>query len=311
MATATLPESARRAAGARARSSDRTRRAVAGWVFALPFVLLYAAFELFPLIVSVVMSFTDMRSTDLRDPLNINTVGLDNFARILGDAKFWQATWNTLVFVAFSVPFTLAIGLALGIALNSGVRRLRAVFRIGFYLPVISSGVAVAVIWRYLLSTDAGLINSALRLAGIDGPAWLNDTRTALPSLIAMAVWRHVGFAMVIFLAALQGIPRELYEAAEIDGAGRRQAFRHVTLPLLRPAVLFIVVISVIGNLQFFEEPFIMTQGGPLDTTTSISYQIYTTFGFGQYGYAAAMSWVLFVIIACLTLLQFRLMREK
>ncbi|MFI6819031.1 carbohydrate ABC transporter permease [Nonomuraea sp. NPDC050328] len=311
MATATLPESARRAAGARARSSDRTRRAVAGWVFALPFVLLYAAFELFPLIVSVVMSFTDMRSTDLRDPLNINTVGLDNFARILGDAKFWQATWNTLVFVAFSVPFTLAIGLALGIALNSGVRRLRTVFRIGFYLPVISSGVAVAVIWRYLLSTDAGLINSALRLVGIDGPAWLNDTRTALPSLIAMAVWRHVGFAMVIFLAALQGIPRELYEAAEIDGAGRRQAFRHVTLPLLRPAVLFIVVISVIGNLQFFEEPFIMTQGGPLDTTTSISYQIYTTFGFGQYGYAAAMSWVLFVIIACLTLLQFRLMREK
>ncbi|MFI6322871.1 carbohydrate ABC transporter permease [Nonomuraea sp. NPDC050556] len=292
-------------------TSARTRRAVAGWVFALPFVLLYAAFELVPLLVSVVMSFTDMRSTDLRDPLSIDAVGLGNFARILGDDKFWQATFNTLFFVAFSVPFTLAIGLALGIALNSGVNRLKTFFRVSFYLPVVSSGVAVAVIWRYLLSTDTGLINSALRLVGIDGPAWLNDTRTALPALILMAVWRHAGFAMVIFLAALQGIPRELYEAAEIDGAGRWQAFRGVTLPMLRPATLFMVVISVIGNLQFFEEPFIMTQGGPLNTTNSISYQIYTTFGFGQYGYAAAMSWVLFAIIAALTMIQFRLMRER
>ncbi|NUR84602.1 MAG: sugar ABC transporter permease [Nonomuraea sp.] len=308
MATATL--TARRTVSVRAPSA-RTRRAVAGWVFALPFVLLYAAFEVFPLIVSVVMSFTDMKSTDLREPLAINPVGLDNFARILADGKFWQATFNTLVFVAASVPITLAAGLALAIALNSGISRLKTFFRVSFYLPVVSSGVAIAVIWRYLLSTDTGLFNSALRLIGIDGPAWLNDTATALPSLIMMAVWRHLGFAMVIFLAALQGIPRELYEAASIDGAGRAQAFRGVTLPMLRPAMLFTVVISVIGNLQFFEEPFIMTQGGPLGTTNSISYQIYTTFGFGQYGYAAAMSWVLFVIIAGLTLLQFRLMREK
>ncbi|MFI6527064.1 carbohydrate ABC transporter permease [Streptomyces uncialis] len=299
-----------RSAGARGVSA-RTRRAVAGWMFSLPFLVLYALFELVPVVASIAISFTDMRSTDMRNPLAVESAGLDNYVRILSDDVFWQAVLNTVYFTAVSVPFTLAAGLALALALNRGMGRLQTFFRVGYYLPVVSSVIAVAVVWNYLLAPESGLVNTALGVVGIEGPDWLKDPDWAMPALIAMAVWRHMGFAMVIFLAGLQGIPGELYEAARLDGVSRWQSFRHITLPMLRPTVLFMVVISVIGNLQFFEEPFVMTQGGPLNSTTSISYQIYQTFGSGQYGYAAALSYVLFILIALLALLQFRLLREK
>jgi multiple sugar transport system permease protein len=213
--------------------------------------------------------------------------------------------------VVVGVPLTVAAGMAAATALNSGLIRFRALFRVGFYLPVVTSIVAIAVVWRFLLDPDAGLIDSLLRSIGISGPHWLTDKHFALPSLIVMAVWRNFGFLMVVFLAGLQAIPAELYESARLDGATRWQQFRHVTVPMMRPTLLFGGVITSIGYLQVFEEPFVMTQGGPLNSTLTVSYDIYKQFGFGNYGYAAAASYVLFVVIVALSLLQFRLLGRR
>ena len=175
---------------------------------------------------------------------------------------------------------------------------------------MVTSIVAIAVVWRFLLQPESGLLNSLLRLAGVDGPNWLNDTRTALPAVIAMIVWRGLGFQMVIFLAGLQAIPQQLYEAARIDGAGRWAQFRHVTLPSLRPTLLFVTVIGSIGLLQVFEEPFVMTRGGPLSSTLTVAQSVYSQFSFGNYGYASAMSYLLFICIVLLSILWFRLLRN-
>lgn len=304
------PAASPRTAGPRPRA-QRWRKAVTGWTFAAPFTVLFLVFLALPVLASLAMSVTDLRSTDLRNPLAVNFVGLDNYVRLFGDELFVKAAVNTLIFVLFGVPLTMVLALAAASALNSGLIRFRAVFRVGFYLPVVTSIVAIAVVWRFLLDPEAGLVDNLLRVIGVEGPHWLGDTRTALPSLIAMAAWRNFGFLMVIFLAGLQGIPRELYEAATLDGASRWQQFRAVTVPLLRPTLLFGAVITGIGFLQLFEEPFVMTQGGPLSSTLSVSYHIYNQFGFGNYGYAAAAGYVLFVAIVALSVLQFRLLGER
>jgi len=194
---------------------------------------------------------------------------------------------------------------------DRGVKRFQALFKVGYYLPVVTSIVAIAVIWRFVLSPDNGLLNTVLGWVGIDGPNWLASKTWAMPSLIAMAVWRNFGSAMIIFLAGLQGIPESVEEAGQIDGAGPWQRFRYLILPLLRPTVLFTSVTTGIGYLQFFEEPFVMTQGGPLDSTVSVSMATYDQFGFGNYGLATSMAYILFVVIAVITFIQFRLLREK
>jgi multiple sugar transport system permease protein len=273
--------------------------------------VLFLVFALLPVIASLVMSVTDMRATDLRTPLSVNFVGLDNYTRLFSDDLFVRSAINTLVFVGLGVPLTIVAAMAAANGLNSGLIRFRALFRVGFYLPVVTSIVAIAVIWRFLLDPEAGLVNNLLAQAGITGPNWLGDTSTSLGSIIVMAAWRNFGSLMVIFLAALQGIPTDLYEAARLDGAGRWQQFRRITLPLMRPALLFGAVITGIGYLQLFEEPLVMTQGGPLSSTLSVSYHIYNQFGFGNYGYAAAASYVLFVAIVALSVLQFRLLGNR
>jgi len=293
------------------RRQQRLRRALTGWAFSAPFMILFAVFMALPVLVSLVMSLTDLRGTDLRNPLAVNFVGLDNFTRLFSDDLFVKSMANTAVFVLVGVPLTMVLALAAANALNSGLVRFRALFRVGFYLPVVTSIVAVAVVWRLVLDPESGLVNSLLGLVGIDGPDWLGSSSTALPSLIVMAIWRNFGFLMVVFLAGLQGIPGDLYEAATLDGASRWQQFRSVTLPMLRPTMLFGAVITSIGFLQVFEEPFVMTQGGPLNSTLSVSYHIYNQFGFGNYGYAAAASYVLFVAIVALSVLQFRLLGER
>ncbi|GIF22302.1 multiple sugar transport system permease protein [Actinoplanes tereljensis] len=289
----------------------RWRRALTGWSFAAPFTVLFLVFALLPVVASLVMSVTDLRATDLRHPLAVNFVGLGNYTRLFEDALFRRAAVNTLVFVVIGVPLTIVLAMAAANGLNSGLIRFRALFRVGFYLPVVTSIVAIAVVWRFLLDPDAGIVNSLLGAVGIDGPAWLQDSRTSLGSIIAMAAWRNFGSLMVIFLAALQSIPVDLYEAATLDGAGRWQQLRRITLPLMRPALLFGAVITGIGYLQLFEEPLVMTQGGPLSSTLSMSYHIYNQFGFGNYGYAAAASYVLFVAIVALSALQFRLLGAR
>ena len=295
----------------RRRMSVRTRRGLVAWGFALPFCAVFAAFMAGPVLASLAMSFTDMRGTDMRNPLGVNVIGLDNYVRLLHDEVFLQSLRNTAIFVAGSVPLTIISALAVALALNTGITRLRTFFRVGYYLPVVTSIVAVAVVWRFLLQPDNGLINSLLRTIGISGPHWLDDPLFAMPSIIVMTAWRGMGFMMVVFLAGLQAIPRAVYEAAEIDGAGRWARFRYVTLPMLRPTMLFAVVITSIGQLQFIEEPFVMTRGGPLNKTLSVSMDVYNQFGFGNYGYAAAASYVLFVAIVALSALQFRLLGER
>jgi multiple sugar transport system permease protein len=294
------------------RSRGTLRRTGLAWVFLTPFIVMFAVFWAGPLLVEIAMSFTDMRSTDVRDPLGVNVVGLDNYLRLFDDELMRKAAVNTLIFVVTALPLTLALGLGAAVALNSGIGRLPAAFfRLGYYLPSITSIIGIAVAWRFLLEPDAGLVNQVLGVVGVNGPRWLADESLALPVIIVMTAWRSFGFDMVIFLAALQGIPRELYEAAEVDGAGRWDRFRSITLPMLRPVLLFCTVYSSIGFAQFMEEPLVMTRGGPAGATTSASLVIYNQFGSGNYGYAGAAATVLFTVIVALAVLQFRVGRSR
>jgi multiple sugar transport system permease protein len=295
----------------RRRRGARDRQTVAAWVLVLPFVLLFLAFTAGPVLGSLGMSFTDIRQRDLRTPFAVDGVGFGNYAKALSDETFRKAAFNTAYFVVVGVPLTLVVALAAAVLLDRGVQRFRSVFRVGYYLPVVTSIVAIAVIWRFVLAPDSGLVNSVLGWFGIDGPNWLASKTCAMPSLIAMAVWRNFGTAMLIFLAGLQGIPQTVEEAGQLDGAGSWQRFRYLILPLLRPTVLFTTVTTVIGYLQFFEEPLVMTDGGPLNSTLSVSMYTYNQFGFGNYGLATAMAYILFVVIAVVTFIQFRLLREK
>ena len=287
------------------------KQALIGWSFALPFVLLFAVFMAGPILVSFITSFTDLRVTDIRSPLNVNFVGLENYTDVLGDARFRKAVVNTAIYVLVTTPVTIGLGLLIALGLNQGVLRLRKVFRVGFFLPYVTAVVAIAVVWRIILGTDVGLINGLLDQIGIDGPGWLSDKSWALPSIMIMTIWRGVGLQMIIFLAGLQAIPTEYYEAAAVDGAGRWQKFRYVTLPSLRPTLLFSTVVATIGLMQVFEEPYVMTQGGPLDATTTVAFYAVEQFGFGNYSHTAAISYLLFLAIGMLTLIQFRWLRPN
>ncbi|GAA2167055.1 carbohydrate ABC transporter permease [Pedococcus bigeumensis] len=297
------------------RGGGAARRALregpAAWMLALPFCLLFLVFTAWPVVQSLFMSLTDTKSRDLRSPFAVNVVGFDNFTRAFSDPVFRKAALNTAYFVVIGMPLTLGIALAAAVALDRGITKFRSAFRLGFYLPVITSIVAVAVVWRFLLQEEFGLINTVLGWVGITGPNWLGDPHWSMPGLILMASWRNFGTAMIIFLAGLQGVPWVLHEAASIDGAGAWQRFRHITLPMLRPTLLFVSVTTSIGYLQFFEEPFVMTNGGPLNSTISMSMYTYKQFGFGNYGYAASMSYIIFVVIAIVAAIQFRLLRDN
>ncbi|TMR22922.1 sugar ABC transporter permease [Nonomuraea turkmeniaca] len=281
-------------------------------MFILPFVVLFVVFYLGPLLVGIGMSFTDMRSTDVTNPLAVDVVGVDNYLRLVNDGAMRRAAVNTVVFVVTALPLTIGLGLAAAVLLNSGIARLPAAFfRLGYYLPNITSIIGIAVAWKFLLEPEAGLVNRLLELVGVQGPNWLQNQSTALPSIIVMTAWRSFGFNMVVLLAALQTIPRELYEAAEVDGAGRWARFRSVTVPSLRPVLLFCTVYSSVGFMQFLEEPLVMTRGGPLNATLSASLAIFGQFGVGNYGYAGAASTVLFTVIVALAVLQLRLGRNR
>jgi multiple sugar transport system permease protein len=310
----TVPALAQRrktAEATRVVSAGRWREDLTGWAFAAPFVILFGLFMALPILASFLLSFTSFGLRDLANPVGTTVVGLDNYINLLSDKTFWTALFNTFYFVVVGVPVTLILGLLIANALNRGVTRFRTAYRVGYYLPVITSIVAIAVVWRFLLNPDVGLINMLLGGLGIRGPAWLADPVFAMPSIIAMAVWRNLGFAMVVFLAGLQAIPAMLYEAASIDGASRWQAFRFVTVPMLRPTILFMTVITTIGYLQLFEEPFVMTGGGPLDKTLSVTMYMYQQgFTFFHQGYASSIAYVLFLIVAVIAFLQFKFLRS-
>jgi multiple sugar transport system permease protein len=310
-ALAAQPGTAGPADPSRRRTSGRRREGWAAWILALPFCLLFLVFTLWPVLQSLFMSFTDTKAKDLKSPFSVDIIGIENYTRALSDETFLHAIRNTAYFVLLGVPLTMTLALAAAVALDRGITKFRSLFRLGFYTPVVTSIVAVAVVWQFLLQKDFGLINTALGWVGIDGPNWLGDANWSMPGLIMMASWRNFGTGMIIFLAGLQAVPWMLHEAAAIDGASAWQRFRHVTLPLLRPVILFVSVTTIIGYLQFFEEPFVMTNGGPLDSTISMSLYTYKQFGFGNYGYAAALGYIIFVAVAAITALQFRALREN
>ncbi|HEY6888918.1 MAG TPA: sugar ABC transporter permease [Solirubrobacter sp.] len=292
----------------------RRRANLAGWGMSAPFTAIFAVFLLVPILASLVISFTSFSIGNVQDWTSTQFVGLDNYTKLFADDVFTKALRNTAYFVVVGVPCTIALGLLLAVALNQGIGKLRGLFRVGFYLPVVTSIVAIAVVWRYMLDPDVGILNAALAQVGITGPDWLGDERTTMPSIIALAVWRNIGNSMVLFLAALQTVDPQLYEAARVDGAKGRQLFRHVTVPMLRPAILFTTVITTIGYLQVFEEPFVMTgpDGGAGQSGFTASMFVYQQgFRFFNLGYASAAAYTLFMFIVVLAIVQFRLLRTR
>jgi multiple sugar transport system permease protein len=281
--------------------AQRRREVIEAYLYLLPTFVGLILFSLGAIVVSVGISFTDWNI--LQPP---HWVGLSNYVRLFSTPLNWQVFGNTLYYMGVIVPVGTALALGLALALNWGLRGI-VLLRSLYFLPVISSTVAVSLVWGWLYNQQFGLINYLLSLVGITGPAWLADTRTAMPAVIIMSIWKGLGYNMVIFLAGLQGIPQELYEAAAIDGAGAWARFRYVTLPLVSPTTFFVVVLSTIAAFQVFDQTYVMTGGGPAYSTTTLALFIYqNAFQWFHMGYAAALSYVLFAAVAVVTLVQFR-----
>lgn len=280
-------------------------------MFITPAVLLLSLFSLIPILIAFFISFTDMNLKGLADWSSVSFIGFENYQSLFTDDKFIKSIYNTIFYVVFGVPLVIICSLSIALLLNYGTSKLFNMFRAVYYMPSITNIIAVAVIWGYLYNTEYGLFNYLLSLLTIENIPWLQEPTIAKISLIILAVWKGIGINMIIFLAALQGIPKSYYEAAEMDGANRLQVLFNVTLPLLRYATFFVTVTTLIGWMQFFEEPFVMTDGGPLDGTISIALFIYKEgFQFSEFGYAAAASFVLFAMIIVVTMLQFKLRKS-
>ena len=283
----------------------------AAWAFATPALLIITVFFFVPVLAALIVSLTDFDLYALADIRNLRFVGLGNYRHLLHAPDFWRAVANTGYFVAVGVPLSLAASLASALLVNSRLAYLAAFFRTAFFAPVVTTLVAVAVVWRYLLHTRYGLLNYALAHIGIHPIDWLGDPHWALPAIILFAVWKNFGYNMVIFLAALQSIPADLYEAARLDGASLWQEFRRITLPMLRPTLLLVSILTVAGYFQLFAEPYVMTQGGPLQSTVSVLYFMYEEgFKWWNLGSASAVAFLLFLMILAVTALQLRLARD-
>jgi multiple sugar transport system permease protein len=283
----------------------------AGWAFAAPALLIITVFFFVPVLSALIVSLTDFDLYALADVRNLRFVGLGNYRQLLHSPEFWRAVANTGYFVAVGVPLSLAASLAAALLVNSRLAYLGGFFRTAFFAPVVTTLVAVAVVWRYLLHTRYGLLNYALAHLGIHPIDWLGDPHWALPAIILFAVWKNFGYNMVIFVAALQSIPADLYEAARLDGASLWQEFGRVTLPMLRPTLLLVSILTVAGYFQLFAEPYVMTQGGPLQSTVSVLYFMYEEgFKWWNLGSASAVAFLLFLMILAFTGLQVRLTRD-
>jgi multiple sugar transport system permease protein len=279
-----------------------------GILFVAPALLAIVIFFFLPVAAAMLLSLTDFDIYAVAGWRNLRFVAFGNYTRLLRDPLFWIALENTLYFVAVGAPLSIGISLGAALLVNARLVRFKGVFRTIFFLPVVTTLVAVAVVWRYVYHPRFGLLNQALGLVGLGPIDWLGDPRWAMPAIILMAAWKNFGFNMIVFIAALQAVPETLYEAARLDGASFPQQLRHVTLPLLAPTFLFVAVITLIGYFQLFAEPYVMTQGGPANRTLSIVLLMYEQgFRWWNIGYAAAVAFVLFAIILCLTLVQARL----
>ncbi|MGD6964481.1 carbohydrate ABC transporter permease [Fictibacillus phosphorivorans] len=273
--------------------------------FLLPNFIGFLVFIGIPILTSLGLSFTkwDLLSTP-------EFIGLDNYKGIIEDAEFWSALKNTLLFIVAYLPTVLIVALGIAMLLNKNMKG-RAFFRAAYFIPVVSSWVAVSLIWKWLFNPTYGLVNYFLSWFGIIGPDWLQDPQWAMIAVVLTSVWKDTGFVMVLFLAGLQNISETYYEAAEIDGASPFKKFLHITIPLLTPTTFFILIISLINSFQVFDQIMIMTEGGPAGSTTVLVQKIYNhAFRYFEMGYASAVSWVLFLIIFVVTLVQNRLQKR-
>ncbi|MGE6203936.1 MULTISPECIES: carbohydrate ABC transporter permease [Bacillales] len=282
-----------------------------GLMFIAPAVLILIVFSIVPILIAFFISFTDLNLKGLADWSNISFIGFENYVDLFSDDLFHKSVFNTIFYVLIGVPLVIFFSLGIALLLNYGTSKLFTFFRAVYYMPSITNIIAIAVVWGYLYNTEYGLFNYILSLLSVDSIPWLTEPTIAKLSLIILAVWKGIGINMIIFLAALQGIPKSYYEAAQIDGANRIQVLFNVTIPLLRYATFFVTVTTLIGWMQFFEEPFVMTDGGPLDGTISMALFIYKNgFQFSEFGYAAAGSFVLFIFIIIVTLVQFKVRKS-
>ena len=269
-------------------------------------------FFFLPVLAALLMSLTDFDIYALADLGNLRFVGLRNYVRLLETPLFWQALGNTLYFVVVGVPLSIGASLGTALLLQSRLARFKGFFRTALFAPVVTTLVAVAVIWRYLFNTRYGLLNFALAQLGIDPIDWLGDPHWAMPAIIVFAVWKNFGYNMIILLAGLQAIPEELYEAARIDGASFARQFFHVTLPMLSPMLVMVSILTVAGYFQLFAEPYVMTQGGPLQSTVSVLYFMYEEgFKWWNLGSASAVAFVLFLFVFGVTAVHLRMARRS
>lgn len=294
------------------KSDIERRQARAGWAFVAPALVLLFVFFVLPVLAGLVLSFTDFDIYAIGDPSVARFVAFDNYAHTLSSPAFWNALKNTLYFVLVGGPLSVLASLAAALLLASPLVRLKSFFRTVYFAPVVTTLVAVAIVWRYLYHPKYGLVDHVLTSIGLPAIDWLGDPRFAMTGIVLLAVWKNFGYNMLIFLAGLSNISDELYEAAELDGAGAWKRFVHVTLPGLAPTFLFVGVITMIGQFQVFSEPYVMTQGGPLQSTTTIVLLMYQEgFRWWRIGGASAIAFLLFAIVLAATLLQIRLLREE
>lgn len=268
-------------------------------------------FFFLPVAAAFLMSFTDFDIYSLGNLQRARFILFGNYSQLLSDPLFWKALSNTFYFVIVGGPLTIIVSLLAAIGLNSRLLYFRNWFRLAFFMPVVTTLVAVAVVWRYLYHPRFGIINYLLSQIGIQGVDWLGDPHWAMPALILLAIWKNFGYHMMIFLAGLQAIPDYLYEAARIDGAGWWRQFFHVTVPQLAPTTFFVTIMTIIGYFQFFAEPYVMTQGGPLNATLSIVLYLYQQgFRWWRMGYASAIAFILFIIVFFFAIIQLSLRKR-
>ena len=288
------------------------RRLGAGWWFVAPAVTIIGLFFFVPVVAALALSLTDFDIYALADLGNLRFVGLSNYLELLANPLFWRALGNTLYFVVLGVPLSIAASLGAALLLDSRLARFKAFFRTALFAPVVTTLVAMAVIWRYLLHARYGLINYALSGIGVSPIDWLGDPRWAMPAIILFAVWKNFGYNMIIFMAGLQTIPDDLYEAARIDGASAVRRFWHVTLPGLAPTIVVVSLLTITGYLQLFAEPYVMTQGGPAQSTVSVLYFMYEQgFKWWSLGTASAVAFLLFGLMLAVTVVQMVIARRS
>ena len=284
------------------------RLQLAAWGFVAPALLVIGVFFFVPVFSGVALSLTDFDIYALADLRNLRFVGLDNYLQLLRAPLFWQALGNTLYFVAVGVPLSIGLSLGSALLLHARVARFTPFFRTALFAPVVTTLVAVAVVWRYLFQTRYGMVNYALGTLGVDPIDWLGDPHFAMPTIILLAVWKNFGYNMMIFLANLQTIPEEVYEAARIDGATTFQQLMHITLPMLKPTLVLVGILTTAGYFQLFAEPYVMTQGGPLRSTVSVLYFMYEEgFKWWNLGTASTTAVMLFGLMFAVTWVLMRL----